>query len=113
MKVGRESKIYIDGMEREQSIIKEYLGVMNTAWAGTISDMEIKNKINPFIMSDEKADIEIIKLQNGNKPTMSWETSVERANPDGEAGDEWKRIQGEAQAEREADLLISGTSDAP
>lgn len=113
LKVGRESKIYIDGMEREQSIIKEYLGVMNTAWAGTISDMEIKNKINPFIMSDEKAKVEILKLENGGKPLKSWETSVAEANPDGESGEEWKRLQGEAQTEREADLLISGNSDAP
>ena len=108
LKVGDESSIYLDMIERDQSVIKAYMALLNTAWAGSVEDMELENKINPFMIEDMLADVEVALKANGNKPLISHEQSVLDAARTKDPAADWKKIQAEAEAEAQRDVLMPG-----
>lgn len=105
LKVGDESEIYSEMVDREFSILKEYLGLMNTSWADSIRELEIETTFNPFIISDEKTKIDILVAANGNKPLVSHERSVELAGLSEKPAEDWIKIQAELDKENARDIL--------
>ena len=58
LKVGDEKDAFIELFEREASIVKEYLKIMEPKWKDKIDDIDIEHEITPFIQNDEVAEIE-------------------------------------------------------
>jgi hypothetical protein len=107
LKVGDESDIYEDIMDREYSVIKAYLGQMNkkSGWDKTIEDLEIETEIVPFIISDEKAKVEVLVAANGGKPIISQERSVELAGFSEDPAGDFVKIKAEYAEEAARDIL--------
>lgn len=79
LKVGDEDGDWIEFYEREGSIVKEYLKLMNTQWKDLIDDIEIEYVITPFIQNDEDAAIDRAIKGNGGKPIFSQLESIQLA----------------------------------
>lgn len=71
LKVNRESGTIIEMLEREASVIKTFLALMNAAWATAIDDITIEHTITPYIQNDEEAEIDKRIKANGGKPIES------------------------------------------
>jgi len=95
MKVGSESAIYEDMFEREFSIIKAFLGQMNTKWKDSIEDLEIEPVITAFKINDEKATVEMLVAANGNKPIIAQKTAIKLSGLVENSDDEYEQIKSE------------------
>jgi hypothetical protein len=104
LKVGDESEIYEDMFDREYSVIKAYMGIMNPTWRNTVNDLDIETEIVPFIISDEKTKVDVLVAANGGKPLVSQERSVELAGFSEKPGDDWIKIQAEYEKEKTYDI---------
>ena len=104
LKVGDESEIYEELFDREYSVIKAFMGIMNPAWKETINNLDIETEIVPFIISDEKTNVEVLVAANGGKPLVSQERSVELAGFSEKPGDDWVKIQAEQEKEKNFDI---------
>ena len=83
-------------MRREINVIKEHIKQMypRSRWS-IIDDLEFKVQINPFQITNDKEEVEISLLENGNMPLRSWESSVKkRLNPKEFKGN-WEQLQEE------------------
>lgn len=109
LKVGDESEIFINSMERDYSIIKSYMALMNTKWKDTIQDMDIETEINPFIISDALAKVELLLKANGQKAIVPQELSVQLSGLAKDPNAAWEMIKAEQKAEidREANIPLS------
>ena len=79
LKVGDESGAWLEAFDRETSVIKEYLKVMNPAWASEVDAVEVEHVITPFIQNDEKSKVDVLTTANGGKPVISHIDSIRRA----------------------------------
>ncbi|MFB5946107.1 phage portal protein [Albibacterium profundi] len=95
LKVGDESEIYLDSLEREYNIIKAFLGLMNPKWKGTVGDLELTPEIRPFTVEDEKGRVEVLVAANGNKPIISQQQAVKQAGLVDDPDEDWVQIQAE------------------
>lgn len=96
LKVGDESYPWIEGFERETSVIKAYLKEMNVKWsAEDIDSVEVEHVITPFILNDEAAEIQKWITATGGKPVCSQLTGIKNAGLSGSAEEELEQIQKE------------------
>ena len=79
LRVGDESGPWIEFLEREGSVIKEFLKFMNDSWKREIDDVEIEHIITPFIQNDETTAIDRLQKANGGKAIMSQLESIQQA----------------------------------
>lgn len=79
LKVGDESGVWIETLDREASVVKEFLKMMNTSWAKEIDEVEVENIITPFIQMDEDSAINRAIKSNGGKPVASHLESIQMA----------------------------------
>ncbi|MCM0335696.1 phage portal protein [Bacteroides fragilis] len=71
LKVGDESGAWIEAFERECSVIKAFLKMMNVTWKGEVDNIEVEHVITPFIQNDEKSEIEKWVTASGGKAVVS------------------------------------------
>lgn len=71
LKVGDESGAWIEAFERECSVIKTFLKMMNVTWKGEVDNVEVEHVITPFIQNDEKSEIEKWVTASGGKAVVS------------------------------------------
>lgn len=71
LKVGDESGAWIEAFERECSVIKAFLKMMNVTWKGEVDNVEVEHVITPFIQNDEKSEIEKWVTASGGKAVVS------------------------------------------
>lgn len=79
LKVGDESGAWIELFEREASVIKEFLKLMNDSWKKEVDNIEIEHVITPFIQNDESALIDRLQKGNGGKAIFSQLESIQMA----------------------------------
>lgn len=79
LKVGDESGVWIETFDREVSVVKGFLKMMNTSWAKEIDEVEVENIITPFIQMDEDSAISRAIKSNGGKPIASHLESIQMA----------------------------------
>lgn len=79
LKVGDESGAWIEAFDREASVVKEFLKLLNTNWKSEIDEVEIENIITPYIQQDEDAAISRAIKANGGKPVVSHLESIQMA----------------------------------
>lgn len=77
LKVGDEDGGWIELFEREGSVVKEFLKMLNVEWEDMIDDIEIEYVITPFIQNDEDAAIDRAMKANGGKPIVSHLESIQ------------------------------------
>ena len=77
LKVGDESGAWIEALERENNVIKAFLGQMNTAWQEELENIEVEHIISPFIQNDELNEIKKWTTANGGKPVVSQLESIQ------------------------------------
>lgn len=86
LKVGDESGAWIEAFERECSVIKAFLKMMNVNWKDEVDNVEVEHVITPFIQDDETAMTDRLIKQNGGKAIKSQlETIREAGAKDAEA----------------------------
>lgn len=71
LKVGDESGAWIEAFERECSVIKAFLKMMNVSWKDEVDNVEVEHVITPFIQNDEKSEIEKWVTASGGKAVVS------------------------------------------
>ena len=76
LKVMEKREIYDEYLQRRINIIKRILSTLNPAWKKEIDNMIIEPEIVPFMVENEKEQVEIALLKNGNKALESHEKSV-------------------------------------
>ena len=71
LKVGDESGAWIETFERECSVIRAFLKMMNVSWKDEVDNVEVEHVITPFIQNDEKSEIEKWVTASGGKAVVS------------------------------------------
>ena len=95
LKVGDESGPWIEFFERECSVIKQFLKMMNTAWEKEVDNVEVEHIITPFIQNDETAMITRLQKGNGGKAIFSQLESIKMAGYSNDAEKTLEQIQKE------------------
>lgn len=93
LKVLDKTEIFDEYLTRRANIIKAFIGTIKSELAPACEEMTIEPTITPFMIDDEKADIEKWLAANGNKPLISHEESVKLANMSQSPADDYKRIE--------------------
>lgn len=77
LKVMDESGRLIEGFDREVNVIRAWMKVMlPDDYAEDIDALPVENYITPYTITDEKDEITLLLLKNGNKPLMSQRESI-------------------------------------
>ncbi len=93
LKVMEKREIYDEYLQRRINIIKKILATLNPAWKTAIDNLVIEPEIVPFMVENEKEQVEIALLKNGNKPLESHEKSVK--NWQGQDTEDYEKIKQE------------------
>lgn len=102
LKVKDESGRLIEGFDREVNVVKSFLKLMlPDAYSNDIDALVVENEITPYTINDEKDDVNLLLMKNGNKPLMSQKESIVAL---GESEDPDKTMQ-EIQQESMANAL--------
>jgi hypothetical protein len=104
LKCGDEWEIYEELIERELNIIKAYLSVVE---GDAIKDLEIEPVMRPFIINDERENIEVLVRANGGKPVVSQKQSVALAALSDDTDADYLAIQAEYAAEKKTGKRLS------
>lgn len=99
LKVGEETQPLIEFFERECNVIKAFLKEMNKSWAGEIDNVVVMHQIQPYVMKNEEAEINLRLKANGGKAIESQLESIERYGKSKDAQETLNQIyEEEAQA---------------
>lgn len=93
MKVMEKREIYDEYLQRRINIIKKILATLNPSWKSAIDNLVIEPEIVPFMVENEKEQVEIALLKNGGKPLESHEKSVK--NWQGQDTEDYEKIKQE------------------
>lgn len=93
LKVMEKREIYDEYLQRRINIIKKILATLNPSWKPAIDNLVIEPEIVPFMVENEKEQVEIALLKNGNKPLESHEKSVK--NWQGQDTEDYEKIKQE------------------
>lgn len=99
LKVGYESGMWLEFLERESNVIKAFLGEMNVAWKSELDNIEVEHIITPFIQNDEKLEIEKWITASGGKAIMSQLDAIKNAGYSNNPEETLERINAEAAQE--------------
>ena len=94
MKVEDESGAWLEFLEREGSIIKAFLKMLNTSWKEEdIDAVMIEHKITPYIQEDEMQTITKWQTASGGSPLVSPLEAIKKANLSDDPDTTWNTIQ--------------------
>lgn len=99
LKVEDKKEIFDEFMQRRINVIKAFIGKFNTGLAAECDALMVEPEITPYMIDDEKTNLELIVTANGGKPVISQKTSIEKAGLVSDAEAEFKQIQEEAKAD--------------
>lgn len=99
MKVGQESGDWLEFLDREFSLVKQFLKEAHQEWAKDIDAIDCDHVITPYIQDDKKASIETLMRANGDKPLMSQKTAIQHLGMSDDADAEIAQIQAEEAAQ--------------
>jgi hypothetical protein len=77
---------------------------MNTKWAAVVDSFDITPEIDPYMIIDQKADVELMMLANGNKAVVSQRTAVEKAGLSMIPEKEYELIRSETKEDKTFDI---------
>lgn len=79
LRIGEESGVWIEFLERECNVIKAFLGQMNVKFQSELDNVEVEHIITPFLQDDEKYQVEKWLEANGGKPLVGHLESIRKA----------------------------------
>lgn len=95
LKVGDESGVWNEFLDRESNVIKAFLKEMNKSWANEIDSIEVEHVITPFIQNDEKAEIDKWVTASGGKAVVSQLEAIKNLGISSNPQETLKQIQAE------------------
>ena len=98
MKVHDESRSWLEFLEREFNVVKQFVKEGNKEWEPYIDQIECDHVITPFIQNDKKTQIDTVMRANGDKPVMSQKTAIKQLDFVDDADAELAQIQEEEKA---------------
>ena len=78
LRTGEEAQPLIEFFERECNVIKAFLKQMNRAWAKEIDNVVVTHHIQPYVLKNDEAEINLRLKANGGKAIESQLESIER-----------------------------------
>nr|DAQ43009.1 MAG TPA: portal protein [Caudoviricetes sp.] len=99
LRVGDESGLWLEFLERECNVIKAFLKIMNKKWESEIDNIVVEHVITPYIQNDELAEINKRMKANGNKPIESQLESIQKYGESSDAKATLEQIQKESAIE--------------
>jgi len=103
LKVMDKKTIFDSYIQRRINVVLAFLAQINTKLAKTIQKIDIKHEIIPYMIEDQKANIDLLISANNGKPLVSQKTSISLAGLVNDVDTEWEQIQKEeTQANQEA-----------
>ena len=105
LKVEDKKEIFDEYMQRRINVIKAFISKFNTQLATDCDTLQIEPEITPYMIDDEKNNIDLLVAANGGKPVISQKRSVELANLSNDHEAEFAQI--EKEAEKEKTLTLS------
>lgn len=95
LKVQDKREIFDEYLQRRSSIVKSYIGQMNSSLASTCESIDIDPEITPYMPTNEIEEINMWLAANGNKPLVSHKTSVVGAGLSNDADADFEQIKEE------------------
>lgn len=99
LRVGDESGLWLEFLERECNVIKAFLKIMNKKWENEVDNIVVEHVITPYIQNDELAEINKRMKANGNKPIESQLESIQKYGESSDAKATLEQIQKESAIE--------------
>lgn len=100
LKVQDKREIFDEYLQRRSSIIKSYIGQMNSSLASTCDNIDIDPEIDPYMLTSEIEEINMWLAANGNKPLVSHKTSVVGAGLSSDPDADFEEIKESLDVER-------------
>lgn len=76
LKIGEESGILCEFLDREVNVVKAFLKLMRPEWSEVLDNLEVENIITPYVQDDEAQTINRLQSANGGKPIISQLESI-------------------------------------
>src|SRR5690606_37676106 len=105
LKVKNKEEIFSPYLQRRNSILTSYAGLLDASMASDAAAIDLYDTIVPYMIEDIKEMVETLVAGNGNQPIISQEKAV-RLSPfaDDPEGD-YKKIQEEAKQRNTLDVF--------
>lgn len=100
LKVQNKSELFGEYLERRMSIVKKYLGVLNKAVEPFLEQLEVSQRIEPFMVDDRAATIQALNIASGGRELISQRSAVRLAGLSDDPDGEYERIVVEKDAEK-------------
>lgn len=110
LKVQDKREIFDDYLQRRTSIIKAYIGEFNRNLKDDCDNLLIEPEIVPYMLVDEKEEVEYWMTANGNKALISQEESIEKAGLTSNAESTMEKIGNESA--RDSSFVIGEPMEA-
>lgn len=107
LKVQNKSELFGEYLERRMNIVKRYLAVLNKELDPHVRQIEVCQRIEPFMVDDRSAMIQALNMANGGRELVSQRTSVRMAGLSDDPDGEYERIIAEKDAERITDGTLN------
>lgn len=104
LRTGEESQPMIEFFERECNVIKAFIKQMNQAWASEVDNVIVTHHIQPYVMRNEEAEINLRMKANGGKAIESQLESIERFGKSKDAQATLEQIQQESAKEKSVQM---------
>lgn len=104
LRIGKETKPFLQFFRREFNVIKAFLKKMNIKWDKDIDSISCKFTIQPYNPKDEKYEIEKRIMANGGKALESQKESIMRYGKSSDVDKTLGEIQEEKEKEQQASL---------
>lgn len=101
LKVQDHCEVFDEYLQRRINVIKAFIAKFNVNLAGAAENLQIEPEIIPYMIDDEKADIEKWILANGNKPLISQKRAMELAGLVKDTEEDYKTLQEEADRDKQ------------
>jgi SPP1 family phage portal protein len=92
LKVQDKMEIFDDYLQRRMSIIQSYLGEFNTKLKTAAHSLTIEPEIIPFMIEDERANVDLLVAATGNKQIVSQKTAIQQLGWVADAEAEYEQI---------------------
>lgn len=96
LKVADHNEVFDEYLQRRINIIKAYIGKFNMKLAQAAEDLQVEAEVIPYMIGDDKADIEKWILANGNKPLISQKAATQKAGLTNDPEADFEQMQQEA-----------------
>lgn len=104
LKVQEKREVFDEYLQRRINLIKTFIGTANLDIKTDASTLEIEADIQPFIINDTKAMIEMLTSANGGKAMISQKSAIAQAGLVDDVETEYALIQAEEKTRNTIDI---------